>query len=287
MKMNIVKTAVQFDNYRTPSLFYKSARQGMRAGDVWVLHNYFGMQVPSRDWLATARGRGVTVVEDHSHDPLGSFAHDSQADYGFAVLRKTLPLPDGGVLWSPLGLPLPEGGAPAPSPLTRIAAMLGKAAYLRGAPFPKALYREWFAEAETHLGQVWGAGVSAYSRERLGQLDIVAWISARAHNLEWLRAHVESGELFSMLEGPHVEDDMGLVLHFAEAPTRDAFRQYLTSCKVYSAVLWPLPVGVTPAEFLRATAFQARMLFLPADSRYLREDLMHLRDVIDQFKRVP
>ena len=57
-------------------------------------------------WDAPAheiRGSPV-VVEDHSHDPSSPWAASSSAHYAVASLRKTMPLPDGGVLWSPQGL---------------------------------------------------------------------------------------------------------------------------------------------------------------------------------------
>jgi hypothetical protein len=40
------------------------------------------------------------LVEDHSHDPFSPWAVGSSADYAFCSLRKTLPVPDGGLLWS-------------------------------------------------------------------------------------------------------------------------------------------------------------------------------------------
>jgi hypothetical protein len=69
--------------------------------DALLVVNTYGMRPMSR-----VLTRAV-VLEDHSHDPLSPWAFDSEADYAVASLRKTLPLPYGGVLWSPRGRELP------------------------------------------------------------------------------------------------------------------------------------------------------------------------------------
>src|SRR5439155_22175590 len=81
------------------------------------------------------------ILEDHSHDPVSGWARTSQADYAFASLSKTLPLPDGGVLWSPHGFDLPRERemtkAHESAVLDRLSAMILKRLYLSGSAIAK------------------------------------------------------------------------------------------------------------------------------------------------------
>jgi hypothetical protein len=74
-----------------------------RAGDALLRVNYFGL----RGYRSTEKLM-VPVVEDHTHDLIGDWAINSHADWCIASLRKSLPVPEGGMLWSPMGLKLPK-----------------------------------------------------------------------------------------------------------------------------------------------------------------------------------
>src|SRR5690606_7795309 len=65
-----------------------------REGDAVLNVNLFGFR--TAQWAFKLPG--VAVIEDHTHDPWSAWAATSQADFAVASLRKTLPLPDGGVL---------------------------------------------------------------------------------------------------------------------------------------------------------------------------------------------
>jgi hypothetical protein len=67
-------------------------------GDVIVVANQLGIR--RRPDPGRAVVPGAVVVEDHSHDPGSAWARASGADYAFASLRKTLPIPDGGAAWT-------------------------------------------------------------------------------------------------------------------------------------------------------------------------------------------
>lgn len=67
-----------------------------RPTDVLLRMNYYGW----RGFWDNAV-LDVNVIEDHSHDLYSDWALHSNADWCVASLRKTLPIPDGGILWSP------------------------------------------------------------------------------------------------------------------------------------------------------------------------------------------
>ncbi len=84
-----------------------------RAGDAILAVDYFGARHGAA-WRAFQAGRQDTLlIEDHSHDPQSTWATSSTADYAFASLRKTMPISDGAILWSPRGRALPaDAGRP-------------------------------------------------------------------------------------------------------------------------------------------------------------------------------
>ena len=74
--------------------------------DVVLAVNYFGVRA-GEPWQQWREKHACVLLEDHSHDPVSGWAQSSRADYAFSSLRKTMPVPDGAILWSPLGHPLP------------------------------------------------------------------------------------------------------------------------------------------------------------------------------------
>ncbi|HET9953251.1 MAG TPA: hypothetical protein VFQ61_02040, partial [Polyangiaceae bacterium] len=80
----------------------ETSRLELRSGDMVLAVGYFGLRGPALR-LPPRRSASIYVLEDHSHDPWSNWAAASKADFCFASLRKTLPIPDGAVLWSPRG----------------------------------------------------------------------------------------------------------------------------------------------------------------------------------------
>ena len=145
----------------------------LRQGDAILRVNYFGM----RSYRSVEK-LPVPVVEDHTHDLIGGWAMNSHADWCIASLRKTLPIPEGGMLWSPVGLRLPE--MPERSEeneriaVTRWEAMRLKARYLAGEDVEKAAFRAGFVDTEEYFDR---AEVCALDRDVFVTLGLaVFWV---------------------------------------------------------------------------------------------------------------
>jgi hypothetical protein len=244
----------------------------VRDGDVVLVVALFGarpgVQVPD----------GAVVLEDHSHDLLAPWAIGSDAHYAIASLRKTLPLPDGGVTWSPRGLdgpperPMtPEHGAVA---LDRLSAMILKRQYLAGASIRKEAFRKIAARAEARIGRGAVSGISAYSRSRLSTLPIEAWREARAANLEAFRG------AFGGAPGVHILDaPFAVTLVFDDPARRDAVRAGLLHRRIYGTILWPqedpvIPIGAADLDLSR------RILSIHADQRYTPADMVRVAGAV-------
>jgi len=122
----------------------------LRPGDAVLKVNYFGTVCCAPEDDATVPG--VETIEDHTHDPWSPWARQSAADWCAVSLRKTLPVPDGGIAWSPAGHPLPEGPKVTPehacAALRGLEAMLLKGLYLDGHEVDKATFRRLARDGE-------------------------------------------------------------------------------------------------------------------------------------------
>lgn len=248
-------------------------------GDAVLVMNYYGLRqayrVPHRD--------GVEIIEDHSHDPSSSWAASSTADFCVASLRKTLPVTDGGVLWSPTGHVLP----PAPlltaqrqrAAATKLAAMILKAMYLDGHPVEKAEYRALALRGERGLAVPSVSSISAVARAILGSFPVDTWRQARAANhallasllaqVEWLRVLAPAGSDGVAFSCVVVSDS---------AERRERMRRRLVEASVFPAVLWSLERTVLPVS-REARALSRRVLSIHCDGRYGPADMLRIGDV--------
>ena len=253
-----------------------------QAGDILVVVNQLGVR--GRPGIALARGRGVVVVEDHSHDPGSSWALESTADYAFASLRKTLPIPDGGAVWSPLGRePPPEpapdagrvGGRGGPRLAVALEARAGRWAADERLRF-RALARAAAGSGEPEPG----AAVSPVSRALLPQMAARAWRERRRQNLEVLADAVAATRGVRVLGAPEGGLAFALALVFDDAADRAPALAALTARAVVPSVLWPLDprrdwgVGAADADL------SSRILCVHGDQRFDADDMRALAPLL-------
>ncbi|MCW3839610.1 hypothetical protein ONA70_05820 [Micromonospora yasonensis] len=249
------------------------------ADEVVLSVSYFG-DAP----LAPVR-RGAGLIVDATHDPAAGRYGEPEPDWVFASLRKTLPLPDGGAVWSPRGHPLPPE---APTTVAQRAAVCGilsamalKADYLAGAggDSVKAAYLALHAAGEAELESAPVGGPSEYTRHLLASAPIHEWRQRRHGNAQLLVASL--GSLPAVAVTAH---RYGVVLWFDSAARRDITRRTLIGQRVYPAVLWPMAAGAAP-EHLRDRA--DRMLFLHTDHRWDADDMRRVARIVRASVDVP
>lgn len=250
-------------------------------GDAVLAVNYFGVRDGNiwEKWKNT--NEGILLIEDHSHDPLSGWAYHSQADYAFASLRKTFPAPDGAILWSPKGLPLPDEplkGDWSGSAL-KLAAMVIKKDYLEGAGEQvKDIFREFQGKGESMFGETETSAVSPWSRFLLASGYPVAWREQREKNVKTLLAlistHPTIQPLFTEWPGNHCP--FNVVLLFTSKDARNQCRSRLISAGVYPSVHWELNCD-SPLETL---ALSNRIMTLPVDQRYGEEDMKYIASIL-------
>ncbi|SDT50590.1 hypothetical protein [Actinoplanes derwentensis] len=268
----------EFLSHQMPIVFYRHLPGGtgpdfgtlrVRDGDVVLAQNLFGCEDggPWDDWMRAHPG--VPVVEDHSHDPFSSWACASTASYVVASLRKTLPLPDGALLWSPRGLDLPEpSGPPAPGADLKLAAMLLKGAWLDGRPVPKDHFRRLQTAGERQL--LGSAGpASAVTAALLPLLDIAGVRSVSALNSAEVAAAlgVKAG-------GFRVQ------LMCRSSVERDELLRFLAGQGIYAPVHWRQDRDGFWSADPAAADLADRMLTLPVDHRCGPGDLRRIAEAV-------
>lgn len=249
-------------------------------GDVLVRTSYFGWGLPP-----LRQPFGGPIVEDHTHDPWAATA--SSAIFAVASLRKTLPLSDGGLVWSPSGEPLPAPPAlsseHARAAAHRQAAMALKRLYLIGAFDDKELYRRLAVQGEADLGQGELSGIAEWSAAMADAMPLETWRQTRAANGAWLAGalgDLTNVEVISPPEGWEMPGvPLGVLLRCRTAFMRQALWKELCSARIYPAILWPadhLPYALPEDQ----RAFSHTTLLLHVDARYARPDLERVAQTV-------
>jgi len=254
-------------------------------GDVLFLVNHFGLRAPPA--LAGLDRAVVEIIEDHTHDPWSAWAFGSVADFAVASLRKPLPLPDGGVLWSPRNEPLPD--QPPVSETRRRAAqnkragMILKADYLCGRAIPKERYRALLLAGEREIASGRPSGMTEESRAMLNRFPAASWRAIRQENQRYLAEHLAQAHGVRVLAAvPSGSCPFSTILVFDTAQQRETVRRLLIEQRIFPAVLWPLE-NASWAELPPAYCrLSARLLSLHCDMRYSRSDLTRVaRTILD------
>ena len=258
-------------------------------GDVVLAQNLFGRD-EQEPWDAWMRAHpGVTVVEDHSHDPFSDWARASTAPYAVASLRKTLPLPDGGLLWSPRGLDLPAPRGPeSPGAHLKLAAMLLKAAWLGGRAVPRDAFRALQQRGEQAL--LGSAGpASTLTATVLPLLDVAGLRAASTRNAHALIEALAGGsQAWRILTGgPAGAAPFRVQLLCAAETVRDALLAHLAGQRIFAPVHWRQDRAGVWSGDEAAADLADRILTVPVDHRCGPGDVRRVAEVLGAFAAAP
>ncbi len=252
-------------------------RKGLfRPMDALLRVNYFGM----RSYRSPEKLPVAAIVEDHTHDLIGDWAFKSQADWCIASLRKTLPVPEGGMLWSPVGLRLPEEPKSSEKKerisAIRWNAMKLKDRYLAGEDIEKATFRAGFTDTEEYFDHAPISALDRESQEYLVQFDIRDWYNRKRAN--WLLLSDIEKEGVTVIRPESIGCyPFSLVLLFNSSNERDRIRKELIDHQIYPAVLWIVP-NPTDSDVFK---FSRGMLSIHCDARYTKEEILQMKSIIE------
>ena len=245
-------------------------------GDALLRMNYYGM----RNHRSEA-DIPVPVIEDHTHDLYGRWALNSDADWCIASLRKVLPIPEGGMIWSPKGhrltMKLENSEDNQRIAVVRWEAMKIKSDYLNGALPDKEAFRKRYVETEKWFDTAKLSMIDKMSMEYINGFNFDSWHGAKRCNwqllcsllsdkLQILQPEDESCTMFSLVVLSRSQDQ------------RDTLRHSLIEKDVYPAILWDMPKWASE----KARDFSDRMLSIHCDGRYTDDDIKKLAGIVYQ-----
>ncbi len=247
-------------------------------GDVLLRMNYFGFR--------KARSNSdvqCPVIEDHTHDLLSHWALHSDADWCIASIRKTLPLPEGGIMWSPknysLNVELFFSEENERIATTRWQGMEMKAAYLKGDNTRKEDFRKCYTETEDWFDQAEPVLIDKRSCDYLSRkFDINAWQRAKARNWKLLSSLINQSFCKILEPEDNSCDPFSLVVLLKSNERRQFVRNRLIQTNIYPAVLWALPESASPVS----KGFSGRMLSIHCDGRYTEADIRQMAFMVNE-----
>jgi len=254
-------------------------------GDIVMAFNLYGLRTQS-DWQAWHRKHpDIVLLEDHSHDPFSDWAKNSDADYAFASLRKTLPIPDGGILWSPRKQRLvPAWGSESSGTAKRLKAMRLKHQYLTGGAVEKKQYRELEIASQNEMGCEENNLVSEFTRQTLPQLDVARLRAIKAANIRIFlelasqQPNAKWKPLFLQWDPSTVP--LNAILLFEDEPTRNRIRAELIQENIFTAVHWLQPNHHISSGDDQTIEVTKRVLTIPLDARYDADDVRKVYSIL-------
>ena len=279
----LIETVPYRDDPRWPEPEWKSLQPDKH--DLVVAVNYFGVRT-KEPWEHWRSRHDCILLEDHSHDPVSSWALTSTADYAFSSLRKSMPITDGAICWSPAGLRLPRlpRAANSVGVELKLIAMAAKAEFLAGKapPESKSRYREWYAQGDRYFEGGPEAAISDRALDCIRTGVPITWRHSREHNVRnLLYSIMETQEVAEPLftQWPANSVPFAVVLLFASGKDRNSCRAYLEANNVFCPIHWPV-VQAGP----RVSDLSARILTIPADQRYGDADMARVANTVARWK---
>jgi len=281
---DILSTGINVQFYEdNPWVKTKSFPVGSITRDaIIIIVNYFGIN--AKPDISDLKEKGAIVVEDHSHDVWSEWAEQSVADYCVASLRKILPVPDGGVLWSPVQKKLPVPPRPVNSEIiasyNKLTGMLYKRMYLNNLIQDKNVFFKILKVGEVNTGLSKPSAPSPVLEKFLSTFPIDMWNKQRQENYWFLFEKLRDNKSIEILV-PEIKSffPFSFVLLTSDAMKREYLRKELIQNKIYPTILWSLEEVKDDIDD-HSLDISRRMISIPCDGRYTKNDLNQVSDII-------
>ncbi|AUP77246.1 hypothetical protein [Flavivirga eckloniae] len=248
------------------------------SNDVVLINNYWGLSTMPKKSTATG---APLVIEDHSHGWLSKACLNSEADYCFVSLRKSLPIPLGGMYWQPNSSTndiihskknnndLYEAWD------LMVQAMKLKSKYVDGdETIETSTYLPLFYDVEEALN------INSDFAELLDDHEdfIRSFINLdtkqlKNNNLDVLYSEIQDTPYFKVVKRPD-HTAFGLLLLFKDEKEFNSLKSFLVSNGVYPSSLWPdNKIDYEWRYFLN----------LHIDFRYTTEDMEYIIETINKW----
>lgn len=247
-------------------------------GNVIFIVNYFGVQSQKKVSMKNAY-----VIEDHTHNLISDWSKTSDAHFCIASLRKSMPIPTGGIYWSPKGLTLPEKNIGnndfiSSSFFMKLSGMLLKSDYMKDGNVDKSDFRKLYLDSESMFGDLHIQGrLPEFGEKMIHSIPLNSIDLAKRENYKVLQKNIsEKFQLMNVLSDT-METPLGFILLMNNKEERDRFKNYLIEKSIYPAVLWPNQIEDDAVDFAE------KFIFLHCDFRYSKEDMEYLAKILNSY----
>lgn len=253
-----------------------------RTHAVFLMH-YFGSIQPYevlREIKLLADEYGLVVIEDTTHSIFSK--RRTVGDYQICSIRKWMPLPSGGVLYSEMD-PLAVFDNITYNHSVdndRSYGMVLKDLFLSSGLDCNIEYRKIFCECEDKLNRQEGIYLlSDLSRFIASCVDIDDMKKRRIENYKYLELKLSNRGIKPVVK--LVDGDCPLVFPLS-VKNRDGFRNFLMDNRIYCAVHWPFD-DIMGEQRKFAYECAKNLISLPIDQRYNKNDIEYMADVISWY----
>lgn len=254
------------------------------------LIDYFGTEPFSEKEIEGLLDDGNIVILDVSHSILDEnrFSLTHENFYLISSLRKTFPIPDGGIVYHS-DPNFKSSDIPPKEYETKLEAMLLRKLYLNRKDTDGADKSKWVKEHFLNLNQEYESykydsvvepqSIPLTSCYILKNISITDITGRRWQNLNFMHEKILNKDL--LLFNPYnIKSPFILTLKFRNRNERDSMRKRLIENDVYPPVLWDLE-GYIPEEFSYERSLSERILMVPIDQRYGSAEMSKVREVLN------
>jgi hypothetical protein len=211
--------------------------------DLVLANNFWGVKSHS-----LPKGERPVIIEDHSHGWLSPGCVESTADFCIASLRKTVPVPLGGIAWKPKNsqsaIPMPNLPTidPYPVAMTKAWGAMTEAMDKKAVcahEKDKSAFLSMYSEGESFLRDTQDIVPMQPAHEKvLRGLLFKDFNGFKAKNLRYILPKLKEHPSFALLPS-NKKVPFGLLLLFKDREILTDLKQFLVSKAIYPAELWP------------------------------------------------
>ncbi len=255
--------------------FLINAKSFMKHNDILVVNNFWGVL----NYKINLPDLNHILIEDHSHGWLTDACINSNADYCFSSLRKSLPIPLGGVIWSPKGLNLGSTQISSENEFLSIwskidLAMSKKEEFLNNIECltkGKNEYLNLISSAEKNMHSNYNIEfLNPENEEIIESFLKFDFKTPKSNNLKILFKELVSNPKLNFIKN---YESFGLIYFFNKESDLVNFKNYLIENSVYPSHLWP-----------KNKSNYNYYLNLHVDFRYTKKDILELANIINSYK---
>jgi hypothetical protein len=241
--------------------------------DVVLINNYWGIS----ECLIDTGDKNIITLEDHSHGWLSTNCINSKADFCITSLRKSLPIPLGGMAWSPkkhdmiksVKLVNPNSYEITWNKTLKAMGLKGdyeKTGNLTLKNNSLSLIKE--AELELHENYELSLLNQEHSKT-VNKFLSINYLEFKSNNLNELRANIKPNESFDSITSG-TSTTFGLIMHIIDDVYFNKMRSHLICNHIYPSLLWP----DNKSEY-------GKYLNIHLDFRYTKKDMLYIANTIN------